>query len=137
VSPTFRLGSGLAVASQQQGGDGARELREKQSAGGVLLALQVLREADNADKSRALAGLTQAPCLGEGVCELRDTCRAAYALHIEGLTLTQAAKQQLGDGKALDAAQLLGAAEEKLKAAGIKVEDCTDRAGALKRRYKL
>jgi hypothetical protein len=137
VSPPWRLGGWLAASALLLACDGAKELREKQSAGGVLLALQVLREAGNAEKAKALTGLAQAPCLGEGVCELRDTCRVAYALHVEGLTLTQAAKQQLGDGKALDAAKLLGSAEEKLKAAGPKVDECTDRAGALKRRYKL
>jgi hypothetical protein len=134
---SLRLGCALAAVTLLLACNGAKELREKQSAGGVLLALQVLREAGNAEKAKALAGLAQAPCLGEGVCELRDACRSAYALHIEGLTLTQAAKQQLGDGKALDAAKLIGSAEEKLKAAGIQVEDCTARAGTLKRRYKL
>lgn len=137
MSPRLRLGYILAAATLLLACDQAKELREKQSAGGVLLALQVLREAGNSEKAKALNGLTQAPCLGEGVCELRDACRAAYALHVEGLTLTRAAKQRLQDGKALDAAKLLGSAEEKLKAAGPKVDDCTDRAGALRRRYKL
>jgi hypothetical protein len=137
VSAGLRLGCWLAAVTLLLACDGARELREKQSAGGVLLALRALREAGNTEKAKALTGLAQAPCLGEGVCELRDACRAAYALHVEGLTLTQAAKQQLSDGKVLDAAKLLGSAEEKLKAAGPKVDDCTDRAGALQRRYKL
>jgi hypothetical protein len=137
VSRRSRLGYVLPVAALLLACDGAKELRAKQSAGGVLLALQVLREAGNAEKAKALTGLAQAPCVGEGVCELRDACRAAYALHVEGLTLTQAAKQQLQDGKALDAAKLLGSAEEKLKDAGRQVDDCTDRAGALRRRYKL
>lgn len=137
MSPSLQLGCALAAVTLLLACDGAQELREKQSAGGVLLALQVLREAGNAEKAKALAGLAQAPCLGEGVCELRDACRAAYALHIEGLTLTQAAKQQLADGKPLEAAKLVGSAEEKLEAAGTKVDDCTDRAGTLKRRYQL
>ncbi len=137
MSSRSKLGHSLAVAALLLACDGAKELRAKQSAGGVLLALQVLREAPNAEKAKALTGLTQAPCLEEGVCEVRDTCRAAYALHVEGLTLTQAAKQQLQDGKALDAAKLVGSAEEKLKQAGRKVDDCSDRAGALRRRYKL
>lgn len=137
MSSRWRLGYVLAVAALLSACDAAKELRAKQSAGGVLLALQMLRQADNAEKAKALTGLAQAPCLGEGVCEVRDACRAAYALHVEGLTLTRAAKQQLQDGKALDAAKLLGSAEEKLKEAGRKVDDCTDRAGALQRRYKL
>ena len=137
MSPHSRVGGLLVAFGLLLACDGAQELREKQSAGGVLLALRALREAGNAEKAKALAGLAQAPCQGEGVCELRDSCRAAYALHVEGLTLTQAAKQQLSDGKAFDAAKLLGSAEEKLKAAGPKVDDCTARAGALQRHYEL
>jgi hypothetical protein len=117
--------------------DGAKELRAQQSAGGVLLALGVLREAPNASKAKALNGLAQAPCNGEGVCEVRDACRDAYALHVEALALTAAAKQKLVDGQAQVAAELLGPAEQKLKAASTKIDDCNERAGALRRRYKL
>jgi hypothetical protein len=133
----FRYGLLLLGAASAFGCDGARELRTKQSAGGVLLALGVLREAPNPAKAKALTGLTQAPCSGEGVCEVRDACRAAYALHVEGLTLTAAAKQKLADGDAQLAAQLLTPAEEKLKAASAQIDDCILRAGELKRRYKL
>jgi hypothetical protein len=115
----------------------AEELRAQQSAGGVLLALKVLRDAPNSEKAKALSGLAQAPCSGEGVCEVRDICRKAYALHVEGVTLTEAAKQRLRDGNAVDAAKLLGPAEEKLKGAALQVDECTDRAAALQRRYNL
>jgi hypothetical protein len=115
----------------------AEELRAQQSAGGVLLALKVLREAPNPQKAKALSALGQAPCTGEGVCEVRDACRRAYALHVEGVTLTEAAKQRLRDGNALDAAKLLGPAEEKLKEAARQVDECTERAASLQRRYKL
>lgn len=117
--------------------DGAKELRAQQSAGGVLLALGVLREAPNASKAKALTGLAQAPCNGEGVCEVRDACRDAYALHVEALALTAAAKQKLSDGQAQLAAELLAPAEQKLKTASAKIDDCNERAGALRRRYKL
>ena len=117
--------------------DPTKELRAQQSAGGVLRALKVVHDAPNADKARALPGLSQAPCSGEGVCELRDDCRAAYALHVEGVTLTLAAKQRLADGDATSASKLLGSAEEKLKAAAPQVDGCIERAGALRRRYKL
>jgi hypothetical protein len=137
VSRYLRLARLLAAAALLVACQGAKELRAQQSAGGVLLALKVLRDAGNGEKAKALSGLARAPCVGEGVCEVRDACRSAYALHVEGLTLTQAAKQQLQEGKALDAARLLGSAEDKLKEAGGKVDDCIDRAGALQRRYKL
>jgi hypothetical protein len=130
--------SGLfLIALLALGCDGAKELRAQQSAGGVLLALGVLREAPNPGKAKALSGLAQAPCNGEGVCEVRDACRAAYALHVEALALTAAAKQKLAQGQAQLAAELLAPAEEKLKVASAKIDDCNERAGALRRRYKL
>ena len=88
-------------------------------------------------KQKALSGLAQAPCTGAGVCEVRDACQGAYALHVEGVTLTEAAKQRLHDGRTAEAAALLGPAEEKLKEAGRQVEACTERAAALQRRYRL
>ena len=132
-----RVAAALPLLLMPLACDRAQELRAQQSADGVLRALAVVREAANENKAKALGGLAQAPCIGEGVCEVRDFCRAAYAVHVEGLTLTQAAKQQLRDGNALDAAKLLGPAQEKLEEAGRKVDACTERAGALKRRYKL
>jgi hypothetical protein len=137
VSARASVGRLLALAALASGCQAAEALRAKQSAGGVLLALKVLREAPNAEKSKALRGLAQAPCTGQGVCEVRDVCRNAYTLHVEGLTLTEAAKQRLRDGDAVAAAKLLGPAEEKLKQAALDVELCTDRAAALQRRYDL
>lgn len=127
----------LLAALALLGCDPTKELRAQQSAGGVLRALKVLHDAGNAEKARALPGLARAPCFGEGVCELRDGCRAAYALHVEGVTLTQAAKQQLRDGNAEGASKLLGSAEEKLKAAAPRVSACVEQAADLRRRYKL
>lgn len=137
MSRLERVGRLLLLAALASGCQAAEELRAKQSAGGVLLALKVLREAPNTEKAKALRGLSQAPCSGAGVCEVRDSCHKAYALHVEGVTLTEAAKQRLRDGDALEAAKLLGPAEEKLKQAGRDVDDCTDRAAALQRRYEL
>lgn len=117
--------------------DPTKELREKQSAAGVLRAVEAVRKADNQDKEKALHWLAQAPCSGVGVCELRDACRAAYALHVEGLTLTQAAKQQLAAGEDEQAAKLVGSAEQKLRRAGTDVEACLLQAVDLRRRYSL
>jgi hypothetical protein len=132
-----RAGGIFAVAALVFGCHAAEELRAQQSAGGVLLALKHLRDAPNADKAKALRGLAQAPCANRAVCEVRDACQRAYTLHVEGLALTQAARQQLRDGKSLDAAKLVGSAEQKLKQASPRVDDCTERASALQRRYKL
>ena len=115
----------------------AREAAEQQSAAQVARAVELLRQAPNAAKSAPLADLTRLACQGTEVCATRDACRSAYALHVEALTLTQAAKQQLADGKPDEAAKVLGAAEQKLADADTKVKACTDLEGALRRRYKL
>ena len=115
----------------------AREAEAKQSAGRVARAIEVVLNAPNAAKATALAELAKVSCGAPDICETRDICRSAYALHVEALTLTQAAKQQLDDGKSTEAAKLLGASEEKLTEASRRITDCAERDGALRRRYKL
>lgn len=115
----------------------SEEAEAQKSAAQVARAVEVLREADNAKKVPALRALHALACRGEAVCETRDACHAGYLLHVDGFTLTQAAKQLMIDGKGAEAAKLLGAAEEKLLDAGGKVAICTDREAALRRRYKL
>jgi hypothetical protein len=114
-----------------------REVDERHSAARVTRAIEVLREAPNAAKAQPLANLAKLPCAGSDVCKTRDACSAAYAMHVEAVTLTQAAKQQLADGHASEAAKVLGAAERKLAQANLEVTTCTDLEGALRRRYKL
>lgn len=112
-------------------------IEEQQSAARVARAVQVLRDAPNAAKAPALASLSQLACAGADVCETRDVCSSAYQLHVDALTLTEAARLQLQNGQQLEAAKVLGAAEEKLAAAGRRVAECTEREAALRRRYKL
>ena len=109
----------------------------KQSAGRIARAIEVVRDAPNAGKATALAELAKLSCSGPDVCETRDACQAAYALHVEATTLTQAAKLKLNEGDSAAAAKLLGASEQKLAEASPKVEACTTRESALRRRYKL
>jgi len=109
----------------------------KQSAGRVARAIEVVRDAPNASKATALAELAKLSCSGPDVCETRDACQAAYALHVEATTLTQAAKLKLNEGDSAAAAKLLGASEQKLSAASAQVETCMTRESALRRRYKL
>lgn len=99
-------------------------------------AVEVLRNAPNAAKAEPLAALAKLACTGAEVCAVRDACRDAYALHVEAVTLTAAAKQKLAD-KPLEAAKLLGSSEQKLKEADPRVSACSDREAALRRRYKL
>jgi hypothetical protein len=132
VAPTTLV---VVMASAAFGCDRDTD-RERQSAADVVRAERSVREADNAQKARALGAL-EAPCVGQKPCEVQRICRAAYQLHVEALSLTAAAKQQLGDGRAEEAAKLLGSAQEKLQRAQGDVATCTERAGALRRLYKL
>ena len=110
--------------------------QERQSAADVARAEEQLRSADNSRKA-SLLGALDAACAGKEPCEVQRLCRAAYERHVTAVSLTAAAKQQLTDGRAEEAAKLLGAAEEKLKQAQGEVATCTVRAGDLRRRYKL
>lgn len=112
-------------------------LTAQQSAARVARAVEVLRNAPNADKAAPLAALGQLGCTAADVCETRDACRLGYALHVDAVALTLQAKQQLRDGKTPQAANLLLTAQEKLNEASRKVAECTDREAALRRRYKL
>ncbi len=110
--------------------------RERSSAADVARAEEQLRSAENSRKASVLTAL-DGPCEGNAPCEVQRLCRPVYRLHVEAVSLTEAAKQQLADGHAERAAKLLGSAEEKLKQAQGEVASCTLRAGALPRQYKL
>jgi len=114
-----------------------RDTEAQRSAGRVARAIEVLRNAPNDGKASALKALGALPCEGPDVCETRDTCRSAYALHVDSVNLTAAARQKAADGRDLDAANLLGSAQQLLKDSAGKVQDCIGRESALKRRYKL
>jgi len=103
----------------------------------VARALEVLRGAPNPGKADALRELAKMPCKSPETCAARDACVIAYTMHVEALTLTQAAKLQASEGRGAEAAKVLGAAEQKLSEARGKVTDCTDREGALRHLYKL
>ena len=131
------LGPLLAAACFALGCSSSEDALAKQSAGRVARAIEVVRDAPNAGKATALAELAKLSCSGPDVCETRDACQTAYALHVEATTLTQAAKLKLNEGDAAAAANLLGASEQKLSDASGKVSSCMDRESALRRRYKL
>jgi hypothetical protein len=122
----------LGVACRSQ-----REVDEQQSAARVARAIELLREAPNSAKAGPLADLAKLACSGADPCKTRDACVSAYSMHVEAVTLTQAAKAKLADGAALESAKLLNAAEQKLADADAKVGKCTELEGGLRRRYKL
>jgi len=132
-----RLAPLLAAVCAAFACSSAQDIEAKQSAGRVAHAIEVVRDAPNAAKAVALAELGKAACSGPDVCETREACRAAYALHVEATTLTQAAKLKLNEGSAAEAANLLSASEQKLTEAAPQVDACLTRESALRRRYKL
>jgi hypothetical protein len=132
-----KLAAPLALSCLLAACGSAREAEAKQSAARVARAIEVVRSAPNAAKGAALQDLVKVPCGSPDGCAARDACQAAYALYVEALALTQAAKLQLADGKPADAAKLVGASEEKLTDASRRIADCTEREGALRLRYKL
>lgn len=115
----------------------SQEAAAQKSAAQVARAIEVLRQAPNPAKAEPLAALAKLPCSGPDVCQTRDSCREAYALHVEAISLTAAAKQKLADDEPLEAAKLLNASDQKLKDADSRVATCTELEGALRRRYKL
>lgn len=96
-----------------------------------------IRNAPNAGKGAVLSELSRAPCPAPDACRMRDACVAAYALHVDALELTAAAKQLLSDHKDVEAAGILGAAEAKLKQAGPGIEQCTAASADLRRAYGI
>jgi hypothetical protein len=113
------------------------ELETRASAARVARAIELLRNAPNAGKGQGLSALEATACRGEDVCRVKRACVSAYTLHVEGVTLTEAARLQIAQDKPHDAARVLGAAEQKLAQAGPKLLDCSERVGALRRQYKL
>ena len=120
----------LACASEKEAG-------ARQSAARVVRATEVLRGAPNRTKAEALRELAKVPCESREACAARDACVAAYTTHVDALALTQAAKLQASEGDAVQAAKVLGSAEQKLDEARTKIIACTDREAALRRLYKL
>jgi hypothetical protein len=113
-------------------------LPEGESTAHICWAEERLRSVSNSEKASYLADLKSSGCMkGSDTCVVRDRCVAAYTLHVDGLKLTAAAKQQLNDGDGEAAARLLGSAQEKLERARGEVDDCTARTAALRRRYGL
>jgi hypothetical protein len=113
------------------------EARERDAAGRLVRAIQVLRDAPNEDKEPPLKALEAASCYGPSACSLRDICARAYRQHVDALTLTQVAKYRFASGKTAEATRLVMSAEAALREAQGKVAACVDAESALRRRYKL
>jgi hypothetical protein len=127
----------LGVAVLALSCSSSQEAAAQKSAAQVARAIEVLRQAPNPAKAAPLAALAKLPCSAPDVCQTRDRCREAYAVHVEAISLTGAAKQKLANDEPLEAAKLLNASDQKLKDADLRVTTCTELEGALRRRYNL
>ena len=113
---------------------------QKAEAGRLSRAIDVLREAPNAQKAELFSQLQGASCETPDLCELRRLCTAGYAQHLSGLSQTARAKALLADGGAqaeAQASQALDAAKTALSAAEPQITQCADAQGAAHRKYKF
>jgi hypothetical protein len=111
---------------------------QKTEAGQISRAIDVLREAPNAQKPALFAQLQRAACEAPDLCELKQICSAGYAMHLGGLSETARAKALLADGGAdAQVNQALEAAKAALTQAEPQIAKCADAQGAVHRKYKF
>ncbi len=122
-------------------GEAAQQSRGE--AGRMAHAVRSLREADNPAKRPLLEALARSKCKEPLVCELQQTCVAAYRSHLDGLDKSDGVRRSLDavdGGAARRSAELLtelDAAEELLRNARQGTERCAELEGKLRRRDKL
>ncbi len=131
----MRLALAGALSLLVLGCDAQREDRLKQGVARLGRAEEQLRSAPNAAKVDLLAELARTPCLEPAACSARDACTSGYTLHVDALSLTRVAKQNMADGQDEQAAKLLGAALEKLSLAQSRIDECTALMAALRRAH--
>jgi hypothetical protein len=111
---------------------------QKAEAGRISRAIDVLREAPNAQKPDLFAQLQAAHCETRDLCELQQLCESGYAQHLSALSQTAHAKALLADGGAeTDINRNLDLARAELSHAEPQIARCADAQGAAHRKYKF
>ncbi|HEX3777583.1 MAG TPA: hypothetical protein VHV51_24105 [Polyangiaceae bacterium] len=111
---------------------------EKAEAGNLSRAIDLLREAPNAQKPELFTALQSTSCETPDLCELKRICESGYAKHLSGLRQTAAAKSLLADGGADgEVVNALAAATAALEEAAPQIAQCADAQGAAHRKYKF
>jgi hypothetical protein len=111
---------------------------EKAEAGQISRAIDLLREAPNAQKPALFAQLQSAHCETPDLCQLKQACSAGYAMHLGGLSETARAKALLaGGGADAEVMQALEAAKAALSQAEPQIAKCADAQGAAHRKYRF
>jgi hypothetical protein len=109
----------------------------KAEAGKLSHALDVLREADNAQKASALAELRAVGCTQPETCGVQSACVAAYEAHVRGLEGIAQSKRLAHEDAGPEVPALLESARESLERAKGLAQKCADAQGELVRRYRL
>jgi hypothetical protein len=110
---------------------------EKAEAGLISRAIDVLRDAPNAQKGELLDGLKSVSCAVPDLCELQRLCVDGYGQHVAALSETERAKALVAAaGDAAEAGRALDYARSELAEAAPKIARCADAEGAARRRYK-
>ena len=111
---------------------------QKAEAGRISRAIDLLREAPNAQKTELFADLEGASCETPDLCQLKRLCTAGYTQHLRGLSQTAEAKALLMGGAAdSEVSRALDAAKTALAQAEPQIARCADAQGAAHRRYKF
>lgn len=111
---------------------------EKAEAGQISRAIDVLRDAPNAQKGELLDTLKAIGCAAPSLCELQRLCVDGYGQHVLALSETARAKALIAAGDTQgEASGILSAAQAELAEAAPKIARCADAQGAAHRAYKF
>ena len=103
----------------------------------VTRAIDVLRDAPNAQKGALLDGLKSVSCAVPDLCELQRVCVDGYGQHVAALSETERAKALVASGgDATEAGRALDYARSELAEAAPKISHCADAEGTARRKYK-
>ena len=131
----------LVVSALAAWGCGGAERAAKAEAAAIVRAVAIVRAAPNEAKAPLLPGLKGAVCSDPEVCELKKVCVTAYERHQSAIDLTAQVRARLDSGADAGEAQklvvLLVDAERKLAESRTLSDDCAEREGAVRRRFKL
>ena len=109
---------------------------EKAEAGLITRAVDVLRDAPNAQKAELLDSLKSVSCAVPDLCELQRVCIDGYGQHVAALSETERARALMSANKAPEASRTLDYARAELAEAAPKIAHCADAEGAARRKYK-
>jgi len=109
----------------------------RSEAAAVSRAVEVLRNADNAQKSGPLAALRAVPCSLPDVCGVQSFCVAAYEEHVRVLALIAGVHDNAASAPADTLKAAVAAAEAGLTRAKAQTDACASKQGELARKYKV